>query len=355
MTAVAAAGSRSAPEPLIEVDSLVKVFGRSGWRFRRRNEVLVRAVDDVSLRVRPGETVSLVGESGSGKTTVARAVLGLEMPTSGEVRYLGQPIQRLSRERRAQYRQNVQAVFQDPWSSLDPRMRVRRIIAEPLRASGRQPRHLFSATTASALESVGLPPEAAHRFPHEFSGGQRQRVAIARALSVAPSLIVLDEPVSALDISIRAQIVILLRELQASTGTAYLMVAHDLSTVQYMGGQVVVMYRGRQVESGRADQILTSPRHPYTQALVEAAKVVVPGEDWVEDPASTVRLPGRQPVSGGCVYSDRCPIALAECSTILPPVTRIAAGHDVACHAVRQTASGVVQDDVGDRADSERE
>jgi ABC-type oligopeptide transport system ATPase subunit len=236
---------------------------------------VVRAVDGVSFTIDPGTTLGIVGESGCGKTTTAKLVLGLEAPTAGDLRFEGQRLQDLDAAGRRRYRGSVQAVFQDPYASLNPRMRVRDIVAEPLVTNEAVTAAEVDQRVKKILGMVGLPDRAMSLFPHEFSGGQRQRIAIARALSVSPRLIVLDEPVSALDVSIRAQVLNLLRDLQAELGLAYLFIAHDLAAVAHMSHTIAVMYLGQIVEAGDAARVAREPRHPYTQALIAA----VPPED----------------------------------------------------------------------------
>jgi oligopeptide/dipeptide ABC transporter ATP-binding protein len=292
----------------------------------------VRAVDEVSLELDRGETLALVGESGSGKTTLARLVLRLERPDAGVVQFDGEDVHRLRGRRLRRHYHRVQAVFQNPWSSLDPRMRVGASIAEPLVASGR-PRgpEVIEAMTAR----VGLPPEARLQFPNQFSGGQRQRIAIARALAPDPDLVVLDEPVSALDVSVRAQIMNLLMDVQVERGVAYLMIAHDLSTVRYLANRVAVMYLGRIVEEGPTDRLLTGSRHPYTRALVSAA--VTPGDDHGEGIVLQGEIPSPTSPPPGCAFATRCwlyeQLGRPEtCTRLAPPLVAVGAGHRAACH-----------------------
>ena len=272
--------------PLLEADALTKQFvvrhGALGW-----SSGLVRAVDTVSFTIAAGSTLGLVGESGCGKTTTSKLILGLERPTAGVIRFEGRDVHALGRAGEREYRRFVQAVFQDPYASLDPRMRVEGIVAEPLvintdlDAAGRRRR------VAELLDVVGLPARAATLYPHEFSGGQRQRIAIARALALSPKLIVLDEPVSALDVSIRAQVLNLLTDLQKRLGVSYLFIAHDLAAVAHMSQTIAVMYLGRIVEMGDADAVALAPKHPYTRALFAAAMPVD-----VDAPRDDVTLSG---------------------------------------------------------------
>src|SRR5215468_6507967 len=256
----------TAATPVLDVEGLVKHFAVRQGLFGRATGT-VHAVDGVSFQIGAGETLGLVGESGCGKTTTSRMVLGLLPPSAGAIRFEGEDALSLGPASRRRYRRAVQAVFQDPYASLDPRMRVGSIIAEPLVINERMAAAGRRRRVQELLEVVGLPERAADLFPHEFSGGQRQRIAIARALALSPKLIVLDEPVSALDVSIRAQILNLLRDLQTRLGVAYLFIAHDLAAVAHMSHTIAVMYLGRIVECGDADLVAVEPRHPYTRAL----------------------------------------------------------------------------------------
>jgi oligopeptide/dipeptide ABC transporter ATP-binding protein len=318
-------------EPVLEVRELQKHFPVRRGVLLSRVVGSVKAVDGVSFTVGRGETFALVGESGCGKTTTARVILLLEPPTAGTVLMSGREIARLRGQDLRRYRASVQAVFQDPMSSLNPRKRVRSIVGEPLIVNRALPRRAVAARVAELLEQVGLPPKSADLYPHEFSGGQRQRIAIARALALNPSLVVLDEPVSALDVSIRAQIMNLLKDLQAGLGLTYLLIAHDLATVRYMATSVGVMYLGRLVETAPAEDLFTRPRHPYTQALLSAA---LPSHPDVK--REEMILPGEVPsplhVPAGCRFHPRCPVALPRCSEVDPPPREVGAGHRVACH-----------------------
>jgi oligopeptide/dipeptide ABC transporter ATP-binding protein len=321
--------SRDAPRSLLEVTDLTKHFpvrrGALGW-----STGLVRAVDAVSFAIPAGSTLGLVGESGCGKTTTSKLILGLERPTSGAIRFDGRDVLALGREGERAYRRAVQAVFQDPYASLDPRMRVATIVAEPLvinsdlDAEGRRRR------VAELLDLVGLPERAATLYPHEFSGGQRQRIAIARALALSPRLVVLDEPVSALDVSIRAQILNLLVDLQERLGVSYLFIAHDLAAVAHMSRTIAVMYLGKIVELGDADAVALAPKHPYTKALFAAA---LPVE--LDQPREDVRLAGEVPSPlnppSGCRFHPRCPFVMPHCATD-EPALRPESGRLVACH-----------------------
>jgi oligopeptide/dipeptide ABC transporter ATP-binding protein len=324
--------ARPGVTPLLEVEGLTKHFPvRRGVLGRVTGAV--RAVDAVSFRIEPGTTLGLVGESGCGKTTTSRLILGLERPTAGAIRFEGADVLALDREGMRGYRRAVQAVFQDPYASLDPRMRVRDTIAEPLvinerglGAAGRQGR------VRELLDLVGLPGRSGDLFPHEFSGGQRQRIAIARALALSPRLVVLDEPVSALDVSIRAQILNLLRDLQERLGVSYLFIAHDLAAVAHMSHAIAVMYLGRIVEWGDAAAVALQPMHPYTRALFAAA---LPIERDGDGPREATVLAGEVPSPihppSGCRFHPRCPRAMERCAREEPRL-RLESGRLVACH-----------------------
>jgi oligopeptide/dipeptide ABC transporter ATP-binding protein len=294
------------------------------------NRGVVRAVDGISFTIERGRTLGVVGESGCGKTTTAKLVLGLEEPTGGTIHFEGKDLKELDAAGRRHYRKSVQAVFQDPYASLNPRMRVGAIIAEPLVTNEGLPASEVRLRILQLLDLVGLPERAADLFPHEFSGGQRQRIAIARALALSPKLIVLDEPVSALDVSIRAQILNLLRDLQAELGLSYLFIAHDLAAVAHMSHTIVVMYLGKIVESGEARTLARGPKHPYTEALFSAALPSHPDERREE-----IILPGEVPSPlnppSGCRFHPRCPHAMARCARREPMLTDLDAGL-VACH-----------------------
>jgi oligopeptide/dipeptide ABC transporter ATP-binding protein len=290
----------------------------------------VRAVDGVNFSIGTGKTLGVVGESGCGKTTTAKLVLRLENPTGGSLLFDGQDISGLQGRDVMQYRKAVQAVFQDPFASLNPRMRVDAIIAEPLITHERLDSAEVDKRIARLIDLVGLPERSAKLFPHEFSGGQRQRIAIARSLAVSPRLVVLDEPVSALDVSIRAQILNLLRDLQAQLGLSYLFIAHDLAAVAHMSHTIAVMYLGQIVEIGDAATIATRPRHPYTQALFAAALPSHPSEQR-EELVLTGEVPSPLNPPPACRFHPRCPHAMPRCSTE-EPALREAEGRRVSCH-----------------------
>jgi oligopeptide/dipeptide ABC transporter ATP-binding protein len=314
---------------LLEVEGLTKHFPvRRGLLGRTTG--LVRAVDSVSFSIDVGATLGVVGESGCGKTTTSKLVLGLERPTSGTIRFGGENVLALARAGWRRYRRAVQAVFQDPYASLDPRMRVGTIIAEPLVINEQMDAAARRRRVDELLDLVSLPARAAGLYPHEFSGGQRQRVAIARALALSPRLVVLDEPVSALDVSIRAQILNLLRDLQARLGVSYLFIAHDLAAVAHMSHVIAVMYLGQIVERGPADAVALQPRHPYTQALFAAA-LPIDFESAREEVTLAGEVPSPLAPPAGCRFHPRCPHVMPRCATE-EPVLRPAAGRLVACH-----------------------
>jgi oligopeptide/dipeptide ABC transporter ATP-binding protein len=295
----------------------------------------VRAVDGVNFSVSPGQTLGLVGESGCGKTTTAKLVLRLEEPTGGGLRFEGRDIGGLEGNDVRQYRRAVQAVFQDPFASLNPRMRVDAIIAEPLITHERLDAPEVAKRVSRLLDLVGLSERSAQLFPHEFSGGQRQRIAIARSLALSPRLIVLDEPVSALDVSIRAQILNLLRDLQAQLGVSYLFIAHDLAAVAHMSHTIAVMYLGKIVECGDAETVALEPKHPYTRALFAAA-LPIDLDASRDDVTVTGEVPSPLNPPSGCRFHTRCPFVMPHCVTD-EPALRIEAGRQVACHLYGST------------------
>jgi oligopeptide transport system ATP-binding protein len=318
--------------PLLEVRNLVKHFPVGGGLFGGAPG-LVRAVDGVSFQIRRGETLGLVGESGCGKTTTGRCILQLERPTSGQVIFEGRDLTTLSEEELRPVRKRMQVIFQDPYSSLNPRMTVGQIIAEPLAVhglvTGRAGRE---ARVRELLTHVGLLPQHARRFPHQLSGGQRQRVGIARALAMEPALIVCDEPVSALDVSIQAQIVNLLEDLQREFGLTYLFVAHDLSVVRHISDRVVVMYLGKVVEIADRQALYEDPLHPYTRALLSAVPIPDPEvEARREHSVLRGEVPSPLNPPTGCVFHPRCPVAVDRCRVDVPELREVKAGHWAAC------------------------
>ena len=325
--------------PLLEVRDLSKHFPVNGGPLctvlRGGPRRVLRAVDGVSFAVEPGETLGLVGESGCGKTTTARLVLRATEPTAGRIFFEGEEITTLPSRRLLPFRRKVQIVFQDPYTSLNPRMTVGRIVTEPLLAHGLASRSELGARAQALLEMVGLPPEHVDRYPHELSGGQRQRVGIARALAVGPRLIVADEAVSALDVSVRAQILNLFVELRERLGLAYLFVSHDLGVIRFVSHRVAVMYLGRLVEVAPTGALFDRPRHPYTQALLAAIPVIGDGSVSIFDqPARLLEgeLPNPIDLPAGCRFASRCPARFDRCEAVEPELRETEPGHAVACH-----------------------
>jgi oligopeptide/dipeptide ABC transporter ATP-binding protein len=317
--------------PVLEVQGLKKYFPVSTGGLLHRRTGWVKAVETVDFAIMPGETLGLIGESGCGKTTTAKLILLQEKPTEGSIRFEGGEILGLQGAALMRYRRAVQVVFQDPYSSLSPRMRVRDIIAEPLEIHTKMSRAEIRERVAEVLQLVGMQPDVAELFPHEFSGGQRQRIALAGALASRPRLIVLDEPVSALDVSIRAQMMNLLKDVQAQDNVAYLLVAHDLATVRYMADDTVVMYLGKIVEYAPTRSLFDNVRHPYTKALLSA--VLPPRVDRADDEiVLTGEIPSPLNPPHGCRFHTRCPFVMRRCSEEEPVLREVTRGHLVACH-----------------------
>jgi oligopeptide/dipeptide ABC transporter ATP-binding protein len=334
------------PEPggaLLQVSGLVKHFPVSRGVIFRHQVGAVQAVDGISFSVDSGETLGLVGESGCGKTTTGRLLTRLLEPTSGQILFDGREITHLSAGKMRPIRRNVQMIFQDPYSSLNPRHTVGAIVGAPLRLQKVHTDKGIKATVQELLELVGLSPEHYNRYPHEFSGGQRQRIGIARTLALRPKLIVADEPVSALDVSIQAQVVNLLEDLQNEFGLTYVVIAHDLSVVRHISDRVAVMYLGKLVEVASRDQLYAQPRHPYTVALMSAVPVPEPvrGESGKRERRQRIRLSGDVPSPvnppPACRFHTRCWKAQQICRTDEPPLGELAPGHWVACHFPENT------------------
>ncbi len=316
-------GEQSAGE-LVRVRGLVKHFPLEG------SDDVVRAVDGVTFEILRGETLGLVGESGCGKSTVGRCLLRLIEPTAGHVEFDGRDVLATDGRSLRNLRREMQIIFQDPYASLNPRMRVRDIVGEPLVIHGLKDKEERRARVAELLSKVGLDPDYMNRYPHEFSGGQRQRIGIARALALNPKLIVADEPVSALDVSVQAQVVNLLQDLQSEFGLTYLFISHGLAVVEHISTRVAVMYLGRIVEVASAEELYARPLHPYTQALLSA--IPIPDPTRKRD---RIILTGDVPTPinppSGCRFRTRCPMAIAECAQIDPDLREISPGHTVAC------------------------
>jgi oligopeptide transport system ATP-binding protein len=331
LTAAPVGLAPTTPVPLLQVKDLVKRFPVTGGLLQRVVDH-VHAVDGVSFDLAHGETLGLVGESGCGKSTTGRCILRLITPTAGEVRFDGRDVTHVDREKNSALCREMQIIFQDPFASLNPRMTVGAIIAEPMIIHGLAPTaRARDERVIELLETVGLQPDHRRRYPHEFSGGQRQRIGIARALAVEPKLIVCDEPVSALDVSIQAQVINLLEDLQEKFNLTYLFIAHDLSVVEHISNRVAVMYLGRVVEIATSHDLYSNPRHPYTEALLSAVPIPDPSVK-----RQRIRLQGDVPnpinPPKGCHFHTRCPIKQDVCSRDVPPLKQGKDGHWVACH-----------------------
>lgn len=325
LLAESAAKQSTASDTLLKVENLKKYF-------TIKNNQTVKSVDDISIEIKRGETFGLVGESGSGKSTLGKTIVGLQDPTEGRMFYNGVDLSTLGRKEKAIANREMQMIFQDPHASLNPRMRVGDIIAEGIDAHGLAKGKDRQERVYDLLERVGLRPEHARRYPHEFSGGQRQRIGIARALAVNPKFIVADEPISALDVSIQAQVINLLEDLREQEGLTYLFIAHDLGMVKHISDRIGVMYLGKMMELAASNDLFAEPLHPYTQALMSAIPVAKPGAAKRErivlqgDPPSPVNPPS------GCRFRTRCPHAMSICAEMIPDFREVQPEHWVACH-----------------------
>ncbi len=316
--------------PLLEVSGLHKSYATSAGR--------LTATDGVSFSIARGETLALAGESGCGKSTLGKIVAGLIQPDQGSIQLEGQELVGLSRSAMRPHRKRIQMIFQDPFSSLNPRATIGKILEEPLIVHGLGDRATRRRAVGDLMERVGLRPEFASRYPHEFSGGQRQRIGIARAIALKPDLVICDEPVSALDVSVRAQILNLLLDLQAEFKLSYLFISHDLSVIRYVANRVAVMYLGRLVELGACESVWSSPAHPYSQALIAANPVAEPGARGRRGPVLQGEPPSAVGPRTGCDFLSRCPLAMPQCKREQPQLRTSTTGAAVACHAMAEAA-----------------
>jgi peptide/nickel transport system ATP-binding protein len=331
--------AESRPKALLEVRDLIKTFPITRGSILRRRVGRIQAVAGLSLDIYAGETLGLVGESGCGKTTLGRLMVALERPDSGSIRFMGDDLFALSRRALRERRRHLQLMFQDPYASLDPRMRVADIVSEPLVVQHIGNRHERSQRTADLLEEVGLSRRAADRYPHEFSGGQRQRIGLARALALNPTIVVADEPVSALDVSVRAQVLNLIGRLQKAHGLTYVLISHDLSVVRYLSDRIAVMYLGKLVELGRSSTVFEHAGHPYTAELLRAVPVPIPQVERTKVGRAVLgEVPSAADPPSGCRFRTRCPLAQSICAEVEPPLRELQTGQLVACHFPLQAA-----------------
>jgi oligopeptide/dipeptide ABC transporter ATP-binding protein len=332
-TPVEQTAARAHPETILRVTDLCKYFTQKKPGIIPRADAPVRAVDGISLDIGRGETVGLVGESGCGKSTAGRTLLRLLEPTSGSIEFAGNDVTHVKGRELRRLRREMQMIFQDPYGSLNPRHTVGKIVAAPYDIQGIKPEGGVRQAVQDLMERVGLNPEHYNRYPHEFSGGQRQRIGVARAIALKPQLIVCDEPVSALDVSIQAQVINLLEDIQDEQKVAYIFVAHDLSVVRHISDRVIVMYLGKIMETADRDTLYTKPQHPYTHALLSAVPVPDPRRAATRERVLLHgELPSPQFPPSGCVFRTRCPKAQDLCAAEVPQRVEVAPGHQVACH-----------------------